>query len=81
MLHRPEAAPVLFTREQVSQIVGCHPETITRASRRGELPAYYISKRMVKYRRSDVDKWLETFRYQSPPADRKRPKKLAPVAG
>jgi excisionase family DNA binding protein len=62
----------LLDREAVAKIVGCHPETITRASRSGKLPAIYLGHRLVRYKRENVDAWLESFRHQAPPTSRKR---------
>jgi len=71
-LHTEETS-ALLDQNQVAEIIGCHPETVTRASRVGKLPAYYLGHRMVRYKREDVDAWLESFRHQAPPASRKRP--------
>jgi excisionase family DNA binding protein len=67
MMQNTEAAHKLLNREEVAAIVGCHPETISRASRAGKLPAYYLGSRIVRYRLEDVYRWLEGFRYQGSP--------------
>jgi len=63
MLHRPEAAPVLLDRKEVAALLGCHPETIKRAEQAGKLPAHRFGHRMIRYRREDIDRWLEANRY------------------
>ena len=58
----------LLDRNEVPQIIGFHPETIARASTAGKLPAHYLGRRIVRYRKEDVLRWLEGFRYITPPA-------------
>jgi excisionase family DNA binding protein len=65
---------MLLTRDEVAALVGFHSETIKRASHSGELPAYYFGGRTVRYRRGDVERWVEGFRYQKSPMPEKRPR-------
>jgi len=74
MQNRINAAAMLLTREEVAALVGFHPETIKRASNAGELPAYYFGGRTIRYRRDDVERWIEGFRYQRAPMPEKRPR-------
>jgi excisionase family DNA binding protein len=66
MLQRPGAA-VLLNRKEVAALVGCHPETIKRAERKGKLPAYRFGHRMVRYRREDVERWWQGARCEANP--------------
>ena len=48
----------LDSRLQVARRVGCHPKTVARAEKRGELTAIRFNARLVRYRRSEVDEWI-----------------------
>jgi len=48
----------LITRCEVAHRIGCHPKTIQRAERRGELTPLKFNSRLVRYRRTDVDAWI-----------------------
>jgi excisionase family DNA binding protein len=48
----------LDSRHQVAQRVGCHPRTVARAEKRGELTAIKFNARLVRYRRSEVEAWI-----------------------
>ena len=58
---------MLLNRKEVAALVGCHPETIKRAERKGKLPAYRFGHRMVRYRREDVERWWQGARYEVNP--------------
>ena len=64
MLQRLGAA-ALLNRKEVAALLGCHPETIKRAERKGKLPAYRFGHRMVRYRREDVERWWQGARYEA----------------
>jgi len=66
MLQRPGAA-VLLNRKEVAALVGCHPETIKRAEHAGKLTAHRFGRRMIRYRRDDVETWLQSIRCQANP--------------
>jgi len=67
-----DAALLLLDTQQVAELLGVHTESVNRMRRRGEIPAYYLGHRMLRFHRDDVMKWLEKFRYQTPPPSRKR---------
>jgi hypothetical protein len=76
MLHQQNqlrATDKLLDSAEVAAIVGCHPETVTRARRSGKLRGHYLGRRMVRYRLEDVNLWLDNSRHLSPPASHKRP--------
>ena len=58
---------MLLNRKEVAALVGCHPETIKRAERKGKLPAYRFGHRMVRYRREDVKRWWQGARCEANP--------------
>lgn len=44
---------------QLAEILGCSTTSLARARSRGEGPPWVsLNKRCIRYRRSDVDKWL-----------------------
>jgi excisionase family DNA binding protein len=45
----------LMTREEVAEYLGVSEMTIHRLERRGSLPRVEISKRVIRYRASDLD--------------------------
>lgn len=49
---------ILESRCEVARRIGCHPKTIQRAERRGELLPIKFNARLVRYRRSEVDAWI-----------------------
>lgn len=48
----------LLTRKQVAQLLKVHPLTISRMTARGELPMIKANRRLVRFRRTDVQKWI-----------------------
>jgi hypothetical protein len=62
------ASDKLLDSAEVAAIIGCHPETVTRARRSGKLRGHYLGRRMVRYRLEDVNLWLDNSRHLSPPA-------------
>jgi hypothetical protein len=70
--HQLRATDMLLGSAEVAAIVGCHPETVTRARRAGKLRGHYLGRRMVRYSLADVNLWLEGTRHLSPPASHKR---------
>ena len=58
---------MLLNRKEVAALVGCHPETIKRAEHAGKLAAHRFGHRMIRYRRDDVEMWLQSSRCQANP--------------
>ncbi|MEA3189039.1 MAG: Helix-turn-helix domain [Chthoniobacter sp.] len=52
----------LESRREVAARVRCHPKTIARAEVRGELTPIKFNSRLIRYRRSDVDRWIADAR-------------------
>ena len=48
----------LLTARAVADLVGVHPETILRWTRRGELPAIKLPGGAIRYRDDAIDGWL-----------------------
>jgi excisionase family DNA binding protein len=55
----------MLSTDEVSALVGVHPETVNRARRKGKLPAYYVGRRCIRYALKDVQEWLAGMRYQT----------------
>lgn len=53
--------PELLTREQAAEYLGMKPQTLAvwATTHRYDLPMIRVGSR-VRYRRSDLDKWLES---------------------
>ena len=52
--------PVLFTRDQAAEYLGVAPQTLAIWAMNGRYSLPFIRVgRLCKYRRSDLDKWLQ----------------------
>lgn len=51
----------LLTREQAAEYIGCKPQTLAvwHSTRRYDLPVVKVG-RLARYRRRDLDAWLES---------------------
>ena len=50
----------LLTEPDVAELIGVHVETLIRWRKSGTAPKHLlISSRWIRYRRSDVDAWME----------------------
>jgi excisionase family DNA binding protein len=54
--------PIYISRREVAEKIGVHTETIKRATKRGELPVEKFNSRLLRYRLSDVNAWIERAR-------------------
>jgi len=52
-------SPPLLTAREVADMLGVHPETVLRWSRRGELPAIRLPGGAIRFRPDMLDGWLE----------------------
>jgi excisionase family DNA binding protein len=43
----------------VAAIVGCHPRTVQKLARNEGLPSHRVTAKLLRYRRSEVLRWLE----------------------
>lgn len=53
-----------LSKREVAQYVGAGERTVNNWLKQG-LPSFRIGQKMLRFRRSDVDLWLEKFRAQS----------------
>lgn len=49
-----------FTREQAAVFLALQPQTLAAWTSRGEGPPYIKVGRSVRYRKSDIEAWLES---------------------
>jgi excisionase family DNA binding protein len=49
----------LLTARAVGDLLGVHPETVLRWTRRGELPAVRLPGGAIRYREAEFQEWLE----------------------
>lgn len=52
----PEA---LMTVAELSEFLQMTPGTIYNKSLRGEIPCIHFNRRSLRFRRSDIEKWVE----------------------
>lgn len=48
----------LLTRAEVAKVIGVCCHSVARYTRRGLLPAVVINRRLIRYRREDVEKFI-----------------------
>jgi len=48
----------LLTRDQVAEYLACTPRHISRLAARGGIPQPMRIGKMVRWRRSDLDRWV-----------------------
>jgi excisionase family DNA binding protein len=56
-----EIQPALFTPEQAARFLQVSTRTIRNLTARGILPVTKLSGKIVRHRRTDLEKALETF--------------------
>jgi excisionase family DNA binding protein len=49
----------LLTAREVADVLGVSTETVLRWTRRGDLPAIRLPGGAIRFRKSDLDGWLE----------------------
>ncbi len=54
----PDSA--LMTVEEVAAYLQLKPETIRNLTRRGELPGFKVGSRRLRFRKAEIDAWLES---------------------
>jgi excisionase family DNA binding protein len=59
------AHKAMLTTREVAALVGSHEITVQRAVKAGKLASYRLGPRMVRFRPEDVNRWLESTRYQA----------------
>jgi excisionase family DNA binding protein len=52
----------LLTTRQVADFLGVSPETVLRRWRAGDLPGYRLASNVLRFRESEVVRWLEEHR-------------------
>jgi excisionase family DNA binding protein len=52
----------LLTAREVSDLLGLSTPSILRRWRSGELPGFRLSSNVLRFRRSEIDAWLEARR-------------------
>ena len=55
-------AEPLLTARQVSQLLGLSTPSVLRRWRAGELPGFRLSTNVLRFRRTEIDAWLEDHR-------------------
>jgi excisionase family DNA binding protein len=58
----PEVSDPLLTAREVSELLGLSTPSILRRWRSGELPGFRLSSNVLRFRRSEIDAWLEEHR-------------------
>ena len=58
----------LYSRREIAAQVGCCARTVVRAEKRGELMPLRLSSRLIRYRASDVARWIASSLPQNCPA-------------
>jgi len=52
----------LLTTLEVAEYLGVSPESVTRWWRAGELPGFRLASKVLRFRRSEIEAWLEQGR-------------------
>lgn len=58
----------LLTTREVGELLGLSPEAVLKRWRRGELPGFRLSSKVLRFRESEVLAWLEGHREGARPA-------------
>jgi DNA-binding XRE family transcriptional regulator len=59
---RASGAGELLTQKQVAEFFGVEPFTIRTWQKTKCLPCLRVSKKVIRYRLSEIEMWLEKFR-------------------
>lgn len=57
-IDQPNANEILLTADQVAEILSVPIETLYQWTSRGKIAHFKISRRMIRFRRSDIDDFL-----------------------
>jgi excisionase family DNA binding protein len=55
----------LLTARDVAGLLGLSIASVLRRWRAGELPGFRLSSNVLRFRRSDIDAWLEAHRVEA----------------
>ena len=58
----PAPAQDYLSKQGVADVLGCHPRTVRRMELDGELPEPVVVGRLRRWRRSDIEGWIEAQR-------------------
>ena len=53
----------LVSRKKLAQIIGCSIKTIERAEQKGLITAIKFNSRLLRYRLSEVQSWINSASY------------------
>ena len=59
--HKSHEVPPFMSRLEAAQLLGVTERTLRRWELRGQLPAVRINRRLIRYRRSDIEEMAEKF--------------------
>jgi excisionase family DNA binding protein len=59
------SGPHDLTAPQAAEIVGCHPQTISRWAADGEIPALRTPSGRYRFNRAELDAWLQSRRVKA----------------
>lgn len=62
--HPVTLEPGYMTKQQAAGYSSLSPRTLDSAKARGEIPFYRFGARKTLFKRSDLDRWLSTFRVE-----------------
>lgn len=66
--------------DEAAEVIGVHPRTVRRYIRDNRLPVSRVSTQVVRIRRSDIDKFLESgLPVQESPSERPKPVPAQPA--
>ena len=60
--HQLESADSLLTAREVAMRFGATPRWVLNQWQAGNLPGFRLSEKMVRFRASEIDQWLEDRR-------------------
>lgn len=49
----------LMTVSELADYLNVKPEAIRNLARRGEIPSVKVGRRLIRFRKSEIDAWLE----------------------
>jgi excisionase family DNA binding protein len=55
----------LLTARDVAELLGLSIASVLRRWRAGELPGFRLSSNVLRFRRSDIDAWLDAHRVEA----------------
>jgi excisionase family DNA binding protein len=65
-------AECLLTTREVAELLGLSTEAILRRWRAGDIPAFRLSSKVIRFRESEVLEWLEARRVSDRQWERER---------